>query len=143
MEEVSTLKETKHEISEIATSVEVVNTPLEAVETFADRIFYTADAVDMKDPLLDDFLDEDLEDTSDSEQDELTILILELYSFKSCIDCSSNQRTNTQSDQLLTMISLLQVSNCPNLSKVLRPKESVNTVDSADIYYLKMTAVII
>ena len=66
-----------------------------------------------------------------------------MYSFKSCIDCSSNQRTNTQSDQLLTMISLLQDSNCPNLSKVLRPKESVNTVDGADIYYVKMTAVII
>ena len=33
MEEVDTLKETKHEIGEIATSVEVVNTPLEAVET--------------------------------------------------------------------------------------------------------------
>ena len=31
------------------------------------------------------------------------------------------------------MISLLQVSNCPNLSKVLRPKESINTVDGADI----------
>ena len=41
------------------------------------------------------------------------------------------------------MTSLLQVSNCPNLSKVLRPKESVNTVDGADIYYVKMTAVII
>ena len=64
---------------------------------FADRIFYTADAVDMKEPLLDDFLDEDLEDTSDSEQDKLTILILELYSFESRIDCSTNKRTNTPS----------------------------------------------
>ena len=91
----STLKETKHEISEIATSIEVMNTLLEAVENFADRIFYTADAVDMKEPLLDDFLDEDLKDTSDSEQDELTILILELYSFESHIDCSTNKRTNT------------------------------------------------
>ena len=52
VEEVDTPKETKHEIGDIATSVEVVNTPLEAVETFADRIFYTADAVDMKEPLL-------------------------------------------------------------------------------------------
>ena len=58
-------------ISEIATSIEVVNTLLEAVENFADRIFYTANAVDMKEPLLDDFLGEDPEDTSDSEQDSL------------------------------------------------------------------------
>ena len=56
-----------------------------------------------------------------------------MYSFKSRIDCSSNQRTNTQSDQLLTMISLLQDTNCPKLSKVLRPEESFNTVDGADI----------
>ena len=44
---------------------------------------------------MDDFLDEDLEDTSDSEQDELTINILELYSFESRIDCSTNKRTKS------------------------------------------------
>ena len=33
VEEVDTPKETKHEIGDIATSVEIVNTPLEAVET--------------------------------------------------------------------------------------------------------------
>ena len=43
LEEVDTLKETEHEIGDVATSVEVVNTPLEAIVAFADRTFYTAD----------------------------------------------------------------------------------------------------
>ena len=70
VEEVRTPRETKHEIPEDATSVEVVNTLLEAVDNVADRIFLYCDAVDMKEPLLDDFLGKDLEDASDSEQDE-------------------------------------------------------------------------
>ena len=67
VEEVDTPKETKHEIGDVATSVEVVNTPLEAIVAFADRIFYTADK-GCEEASFDDFFDEDLEDTSDIEQ---------------------------------------------------------------------------
>ena len=70
VEEVKTPRETKHEIPEDATSVEVENTLLEAVDNAADRIFLYCDAVDMKEPLLDDFLGEDLDDASESEQEE-------------------------------------------------------------------------
>ena len=45
-----TPRETKYEIPEDATSVEVENTLLEAVEDDADRIFLYCDAVDMKEP---------------------------------------------------------------------------------------------
>ena len=51
MEDVSTLSETEHEITEDATSVEVMNTPLEALEDVADRIFLYCDAVDIMKPL--------------------------------------------------------------------------------------------
>ena len=51
MEDVSTLSETEHEITEDATSVEVMNTLIEALEGFADRIFLYCDAVDMMKPL--------------------------------------------------------------------------------------------
>ena len=51
MEDVSTLSETEHEIKEDATSVEVMNTLIEALEDFADRIFLYCDAVDMMKPL--------------------------------------------------------------------------------------------
>ena len=70
VEDVGTLSETKHEITGDATSVEVMNTPLEALEDVADRIFLYCEAVDIMKPLQDDFLGEDLDDTSDSEQDD-------------------------------------------------------------------------
>ena len=70
MEDVGTLSETKHEITGDATSVEVKNTPLDALEDVADRIFLYCEAVDIMKPLQDDFLGEDLDDTSDSEQDD-------------------------------------------------------------------------
>ena len=70
MEDVSNLSETEHEIKEDATSVEVMNTLIEALEDFADRIFLYCDAVDIMKPLLDDFLGKDLSNTSDSDQDD-------------------------------------------------------------------------
>ena len=51
MEDVSNLSETEHEIKEDATSVEVMNTLIEALEDFADRIFLYCDAVDIMKPL--------------------------------------------------------------------------------------------
>ena len=51
MEDVGTLSETKHEITGDATSVEVKNTPLDALEDVADRIFLYCEAVDMMKPL--------------------------------------------------------------------------------------------
>ena len=67
VEEVDTPKVTKHEIGDVATSVEVVNTPLEAIVAFADRTFYTADK-GCEEASFDDFLDEALEDASEIEQ---------------------------------------------------------------------------
>ena len=51
VEDVSTLSETEHKIKDNATSVEVMNTLIEALEDFADRIFLYCDAVDMMKPL--------------------------------------------------------------------------------------------
>ena len=55
LEEVETLKETEHETGEIATSVEFVDTPLDAIVAFADRTFYTADK-GCEEASIDDFL---------------------------------------------------------------------------------------
>ena len=70
VEDISDLSEREHEIKDDATSIEVMNTLIEALEDFADRIFLYCDAVDMMKPLQDDSLGEDLSDTSDSDQDD-------------------------------------------------------------------------
>ena len=51
VEDVSNLSETEREIKEDDTSVEVMNTLIEALEDFADRIFLYCDAVDIMKPL--------------------------------------------------------------------------------------------
>ena len=50
VEEVKASREAENEIPDDATSVEVEDTPLEAVEDVADRIFLYCDIVDMKEP---------------------------------------------------------------------------------------------
>ena len=67
LEEVDTLKETEHETGDVATSVEFVNTPLDAIVAFADRTFYTADK-GCEEASIDDFFDEAFEDASEVEQ---------------------------------------------------------------------------
>ena len=62
---------------------------------------------------MDDFLDEDLEDTSDSEQDELTILILELYTL---VDNSFHREVEelslkTSSEMKILMNLLIAIRN--------------------------------
>ena len=51
MEDVSNLSETEHEIKDDATSVGVMNTLIEALEDFADRIFLYCNDVDIMKPL--------------------------------------------------------------------------------------------
>ena len=51
VEGVSNLSEREHEIKDNSTSVEVMNTLIEALGDFADRIFLYCDAVDMMKPL--------------------------------------------------------------------------------------------
>ncbi len=51
VKDISDLSEREHEIKDNATSVEVMNTLIEALEDFADRIFLYCDTVDMMKPL--------------------------------------------------------------------------------------------
>ena len=70
VEDISDLSEREHEIKDNATSVEVMNTLIEALEDFADRIFLYCNAVDIVKPFQDESLGEDLSNTSDSDQDD-------------------------------------------------------------------------
>ena len=70
IEDISDLSEREHEKKDDATSIEVMNTLIEALEDFADRIFLYCNAVDIMKPLQDDSLGEDLSDTSDRDQDD-------------------------------------------------------------------------
>ena len=67
LEEVDTLKETEHETGNVASSVEFVNTPLDAIVAFADRAFYTAHK-GCEEASIDDFFDEAFKDASEVEQ---------------------------------------------------------------------------